>query len=71
MNAFTVTQSYLLLTGSMVLAVVIVRISLFINDYRRKRHRKKKIKDPVWFPANEYTSRDSEISFIGDKTPDK
>ncbi|ECI4647487.1 hypothetical protein ID80_003271 [Salmonella enterica subsp. enterica serovar Ball] len=37
MNAFTVTQSYLLLIGSIVLAVFIVRLSMAVGKYRYKR----------------------------------
>ncbi|ECT9434693.1 hypothetical protein CHY14_11605 [Salmonella enterica subsp. enterica serovar Pensacola] len=40
MNALTVTQSYLLLIGSIVLAVFIVQLPLLINDYCHKRHKR-------------------------------
>ncbi len=37
MNAFTVTQSWLLLIGAIVLAVFIVRLLMAIDEYRHKR----------------------------------
>lgn len=40
MSTFTVTQSYLLLIGSIVLAVFIVQLPLLINDYCHKRHQR-------------------------------
>lgn len=40
MNALTVTQSYLLLIGSIVLAVFIVQLPLLINDYCHKRRQR-------------------------------
>lgn len=71
MNAFTVTQSWLLLIGSIVLAVFVVRLPLLIKDYRHKRSRKKQLIPPVWFRADEYTSRDGHLFFIGGKTPEQ
>ncbi|EEG3093036.1 TPA: hypothetical protein ACIWOM_004106 [Salmonella enterica subsp. enterica serovar Enteritidis] len=71
MNAFTVTQSYVLLIGAIVLAVFIVRLPLLINDYRHKRSRKKQPIPPVWFRADEYTPRDGHLFFIGEKTPEQ
>ncbi|EKZ3213523.1 hypothetical protein REO66_003122 [Salmonella enterica] len=71
MNAFTVAQSYLLLIGSIVLAVFVVRLPLLIKDYRHKRSRKKQPIPPVWFPADKYTSRDGHLFFIGGKTPEQ
>ncbi|EFU9021525.1 hypothetical protein HRW50_002358 [Salmonella enterica] len=40
MNALPVTQSYLLLIGSIVLAVFIVQLPLLINDYCHKRRQR-------------------------------
>ncbi|EBB2018133.1 hypothetical protein ALX89_10500 [Salmonella enterica subsp. enterica serovar Muenchen] len=40
MNAFTIAQSYLLLIGSIVLAVFIVQLPLLINDYCHKRRQR-------------------------------
>lgn len=40
MNALPVTQSYLLLIGSIVLAVFIVQLPLLINDYLYKRRQR-------------------------------
>ncbi|ECC9939591.1 hypothetical protein WDI34_004327 [Salmonella enterica subsp. enterica] len=40
MNAFTIAQSYLLLIGSIVLAVFIVQLPLLIKDYLRKRRQR-------------------------------
>lgn len=40
MNALTVAQSYLLLIGSIVLAVFIVQLPLLINDYLYKRRQR-------------------------------
>ncbi|EBP3999593.1 hypothetical protein S301_13165 [Salmonella enterica subsp. enterica] len=72
MNELTVTQSWLLLIGAIVLAVVIVRLPLLINDYRNMRRRKKKQRiPPVWFPADKYASRDGHLFFIGEKTPEQ
>ncbi|AXD45555.1 hypothetical protein FPT84_13205 [Salmonella enterica] len=71
MNAFTVTQSWLLLIGAIVLAAVIIRLPLLINDYRYKRRRKKQRTPPVWFPADKYASRDGHLFFIGEKTPEQ
>ncbi|ELC8786915.1 hypothetical protein RJV04_001199 [Salmonella enterica] len=71
MNAFTVTQSWLLLIGAIVLAVVIVRLPLLINDYRHKRSCKKQRIPPVWFSADKYASRDGHLFFIGEKTPEQ
>ncbi|ECJ2221545.1 hypothetical protein FNS94_06485 [Salmonella enterica] len=71
MNAFTVTQSWLLLIGAIVLAVFIVRLPLLINDYHHKRSRKKQRIPPVWFPADKYASRDGHLFFIGEKTPEQ
>lgn len=71
MNAFTVTQSWLLLIGAIVLAAVIVRLPLLINDYRHKCHSKKQLPPPVWFTAVNYTSRDGHLFFIGEKTSEQ
>ncbi|EBK4297031.1 TPA: hypothetical protein ACIBU8_000955 [Salmonella enterica subsp. diarizonae serovar 61:l,v:z35] len=71
MNAFTVTQSWLLLVGAIVLAVVIVRLPLLINDYRNMRRRKNQRIPPVWFSADKYISRDGHLFFIGEKTPEQ
>ncbi|EAR7196880.1 hypothetical protein EXO38_11590 [Salmonella enterica] len=40
MNALTVAQSYLLLIGSIVLAVFIVQLPLLIKDYFHKRRQR-------------------------------
>lgn len=40
MNAFTIAQSYLLLIGSIVLAVFIVQLPLLIKDCRYKRRQR-------------------------------
>ncbi|HAE7712367.1 TPA_asm: hypothetical protein GND06_002116 [Salmonella enterica subsp. enterica] len=40
MNALPVTQSYLLLIGSIVLAVFIFQLPLLINDYCHKRRQR-------------------------------
>ncbi|EAO6527567.1 hypothetical protein G0R83_004799 [Salmonella enterica] len=40
MNALSVAQSYLLLIGSIVLAVFIVQLPLLINDYCHKRRQR-------------------------------
>lgn len=40
MNTFTIAQSYLLLIGSIVLAVFIVQLPLLIKDYLRKRRQR-------------------------------
>ncbi|EJI4221503.1 hypothetical protein NDG30_001452 [Salmonella enterica] len=40
MNTFTIAQSYLLLIGSIVLAVFIVQLPLLINDYCHKRRQR-------------------------------
>lgn len=40
MSALPVTQSYLLLIGSIVLAVFIVQLPLLIKDYLRKRRQR-------------------------------
>ncbi|HFZ7492827.1 TPA: hypothetical protein ACIO4O_000362 [Salmonella enterica subsp. enterica serovar Newport] len=66
MNAFTVTQSWLLLIGSIVLAVFFIRLPLLIKDYRHKR-RKEKVK-PVFLSADKYMLRDGDIIPIWDKT---
>ncbi len=71
MSAFTVTQSWLLLIGAIVLAAVIARMPLLINDYRYKRRRKKQRIPPVWFSADKYASRDGHLFFIGKKTPEQ
>lgn len=71
MSTFTVTQSWLLLIGSIVLAVFIVRIPLLVKDYRYKRNRKNQLISPVWFPADKYASRDGHLFFIGEKTPEQ
>ncbi|EGX5147810.1 hypothetical protein DQ657_27400 [Salmonella enterica] len=42
MNAFTVTQSWLLLIGSIVLAVFIVRLLMVNDEYRHKRRQRNK-----------------------------
>ncbi|ECH9843523.1 hypothetical protein FNI16_02570 [Salmonella enterica subsp. diarizonae] len=71
MSTFTVTQSWLLLIGSIILAVFVVRLPLLIKDYRHKQDRKKQLIPPVWFRADEYTSRDGYLFFIGGKTPEQ
>ncbi|HHS1331939.1 TPA: hypothetical protein ACTDS2_001972 [Salmonella enterica subsp. enterica serovar Infantis] len=71
MNELTVTQSWLLLIGAIVLAVVIVRLPLLINDYRNMRRRKNQRIPPVWFSADKYASRDGHLFFIGEKTPEQ
>ncbi|EFU5484569.1 hypothetical protein OOP60_003520 [Salmonella enterica] len=43
MNALPVTQSYLLLIGSIVLAVFIVQLPLLIKDYLRKRRQRNRL----------------------------
>ncbi|EHO6498311.1 hypothetical protein KJM25_003233 [Salmonella enterica] len=43
MNALTVAQSYLLLIGSIVLAVFIVQLPLLIKDYLRKRRQRNRL----------------------------
>ncbi|EJI6539034.1 hypothetical protein NFS12_002675 [Salmonella enterica] len=43
MNAFTIAQSYLLLIGSIVLAVFIVQLPLLIKDYLRKRRQRNRL----------------------------
>ncbi|EAU2154518.1 hypothetical protein I0V21_003872 [Salmonella enterica] len=40
MNALPVTQSYLLLIGSIALGVFIVQLPLLINDYLHKRRQR-------------------------------
>ncbi|EDZ5187162.1 hypothetical protein GOF53_21280 [Salmonella enterica] len=40
MNTFTIAQSYLLLIGSIVLAVFIAQLPLLINDYLHKRRQR-------------------------------
>lgn len=45
MNAFTVAESWLIVIGALLLATVIVRLPLFINDRRHKRSQKKKKSD--------------------------
>ncbi|EKS2238812.1 hypothetical protein QBG86_003877 [Salmonella enterica] len=67
MNAFTVTQSWLLLIGSIVLAVFIVRIPLLINDCCHKRRQKEKPKI-IFLSADKYKTRDGDIIPIWDKT---
>ncbi|ECM1811635.1 hypothetical protein AH553_25005 [Salmonella enterica subsp. diarizonae] len=71
MSAFTVTQSWLLLIGAIVLAVFVARLPLLIKDYSHKRSRKKQLTPPVWFPADKYISRDGHLFFIGGKTPEQ
>lgn len=70
MNAFTVTQSWLLLIGSIVLAIFIVRIPLLINDCCHKRRQKEKPKI-IFLSADKYKSRDGHLFFIGGKTPEQ
>ncbi|ELA5262259.1 hypothetical protein OFE41_001897 [Salmonella enterica subsp. enterica serovar Bareilly] len=67
MSTFTVTQSWLLLIGSIILAVFVVRLPLLIKDYRHKRRQKEKIK-PVFLSADKYMLRDGDIIPIWDKT---
>ncbi|EIT2339701.1 hypothetical protein L1O22_002855 [Salmonella enterica] len=43
MSALPVTQSYLLLIGSIVLAVFIVQLPLLIKDYLRKRRQRNRL----------------------------
>lgn len=43
MSALTVAQSYLLLIGSIVLAVFIVQLPLLIKDYLRKRRQRNRL----------------------------
>ncbi|EBP9722469.1 hypothetical protein AHN19_04100 [Salmonella enterica subsp. enterica] len=43
MNALTIAQSYLLLIGSIVLAVFIVQLPLLIKDYLRKRRQRNRL----------------------------
>lgn len=67
MNALPIDLSYLLLIGSIVLAVFIVQIPLLIKDCRHKRRQKEKVK-PVFLDANKYMWRDGKIIPIWDKT---
>ncbi|ECG3785396.1 hypothetical protein EXB91_17045 [Salmonella enterica subsp. enterica serovar Florida] len=43
MNALPVTQSYLLLIGSIALGVFIAQLPLLINDYLRKRRQRNRL----------------------------
>ncbi|MBA3170688.1 hypothetical protein CB017_002045 [Salmonella enterica] len=43
MNTFTIAQSYLLLIGSIVLAVFIFQLPLLIKDYLRKRRQRNRL----------------------------
>ncbi|EAY4719147.1 hypothetical protein IIJ84_001107 [Salmonella enterica subsp. enterica serovar Oranienburg] len=43
MNTFTIAQSYLLLIGSIMLAVFIVQLPLLIKDYLRKRRQRNRL----------------------------
>ncbi|EGA3603041.1 hypothetical protein H5M87_003049 [Salmonella enterica] len=67
MNALTVAQSYLLLIGSIVLAVFIVQLPLLIKDCRYKRRQKEKPKI-IFLSADKYKTRDGDIIPIWDKT---
>ncbi|EBP3413450.1 hypothetical protein ACB602_001073 [Salmonella enterica] len=67
MSTFTVAQSYLLLVGSIVLAVFIVQLPLLIKGHLRKRRQKEKPKI-IFLNADKYKTRDSDIIPIWDKT---
>ncbi|ECC3463228.1 hypothetical protein AA471_11130 [Salmonella enterica subsp. enterica] len=67
MSTLTVAQSYLLLIGSIVLAVFIVQLPLLIKDCRHKRRQKEKPKI-IFLSADKYKMRDSGVIPIWDKT---
>lgn len=67
MNELTVTQSWLLLIGAIVLAAVIARLPLLINDYRYKRRRKEERGKVIFVSADIYNFRDSEINLTRTK----
>ncbi|ECS0630057.1 hypothetical protein F2089_24225 [Salmonella enterica] len=67
MNAFTVAESWLIVIGALLLATVIVRLPLFINNRRYKRSQKKKNK-VIFLSAKDYKTRDGHIIPIWDKT---
>ncbi|ECX4790699.1 hypothetical protein F6A15_10590 [Salmonella enterica] len=71
MNALTVAQSYLLLIGSIVLAVFIVQLPLLIKDYRHKRRRKKEMSKIIFVSADVFNMRNSEIILTGNKPPEQ
>ncbi|EJR1734187.1 hypothetical protein PF914_004127 [Salmonella enterica] len=66
MNAFTVAESWLIVIGALLLATVIVRLPLFINDRRYKRSQKKN--KVIFLSAKDYKTRDGHIIPIWDKT---
>ncbi|EIF0348858.1 hypothetical protein LD415_002278 [Salmonella enterica] len=66
MNAFTVAESWLIVIGALLLATVIVRLPLFINN-RRYKHSQKKNK-VIFLSAKDYKTRDGHIIPIWDKT---
>lgn len=67
MNAFTVAESWLIVIGALLLATVIVRLPLFINDRRHKRSQKEKPKI-IFLDASKYRTRDAHVIPIWDKT---